>query len=650
MKQLISTPAKKKIKITILSIIGIVFTSLVAIILALIFINPNNFKPQITKAAYNATGRNLSISGDIKWSFYPILGVELQKVKLSNPSDFTELNLVSVDSAKVSLSLLALLHKQVKVSEIYVDGMDLKLIKKAGKNNWTFVSPLEPIPSEAGKPSQLHLELNDVKFTNTNISYDDYDTNVHHGIKDVNLVITTGMTGKIIFDKQLQQVLLNKVNLNYDDGLLIADINAKLDNFDHPVYSGNIKLNKLNLNKLLDGFGIATATRKNMSLLDDVSIQNNEFSGDENSANLNEVKLAFAKVLQVNLSQLMITNFKDLQLSTNLDLSKFSANEVLKQLGKKAPKIVNQKILDNVSLTTSLTATTHSADLPDLKMQLGSSNIAAKLKISSFSPLVVANNIAIDHINVNDFKNVANYQIPLSGLNLSGNLNLTSLSATQHITASNVVVRGMSITELLNSLNNSVNTAIHLKTNNVATSIISSLQVANLVKKLHSQVDAAFKTKDYAKSSNLGSLNANIVLKNGVISPSSFSLSGNALKVSGSGTFNTNNSTVNYKNSTQIVLENMDPLFQNIVVLASISGSTTNSNINIDWASIQQQIIHYAFSSGRNEVQKGVSNGISQIFGKKIKQSLGESQGNKAIDTVSDKVTNLMGAIFDDKN
>jgi len=48
----------------------------------LVVVDPNDYKPQITELVKERTGRDLSIAGDIRLTYFPWLGFELGAVEL----------------------------------------------------------------------------------------------------------------------------------------------------------------------------------------------------------------------------------------------------------------------------------------------------------------------------------------------------------------------------------------------------------------------------------------------------------------------------------------------------------------------------------------------------------------------------------------
>lgn len=70
-----------------------------ALLAVVIFINPNKLKPVIAEEVLNRTGYQLIFDGKFKWSFYPNLGVSVDKMKLKLPQEsqaFIELQQVTI--------------------------------------------------------------------------------------------------------------------------------------------------------------------------------------------------------------------------------------------------------------------------------------------------------------------------------------------------------------------------------------------------------------------------------------------------------------------------------------------------------------------------------------------------------------------------
>ncbi len=121
----------------------LVLLVILAVVCLITFVNPNRFKPLIAEQVMKYTGRQLTIDGDLSWSFFPCVGIKTGHVLLGNPTGFEQKIFAEVQHATLGVKLFPLLHKQIESSGIVLDGLKLNLIKDAnGKANWQFQQAL----------------------------------------------------------------------------------------------------------------------------------------------------------------------------------------------------------------------------------------------------------------------------------------------------------------------------------------------------------------------------------------------------------------------------------------------------------------------------------------------------------------------------
>ena len=106
----------KKLMKWIMAIVAVVVVLLLVATLVLpMVVDPNDYKDEISAAVTKKTGRDLTIGGDIKWSVFPSIGLELSDVTLGNPNGFGEQPMLDIGEAGVSVKFLPLLKRQVEV-------------------------------------------------------------------------------------------------------------------------------------------------------------------------------------------------------------------------------------------------------------------------------------------------------------------------------------------------------------------------------------------------------------------------------------------------------------------------------------------------------------------------------------------------------
>jgi len=129
---------------------GLLALLLLGLVALFIFIDPNDYRPQIQRAAAEA-GVRLELAGDIGWRFYPYLGFDLNQVRLY-PHDSDE-QLLELGGISLSLSLLDLIAGRIQVSGIAVRDTEVALrTDEQGQGNWEKI--IKPSPeAEAAEES-----------------------------------------------------------------------------------------------------------------------------------------------------------------------------------------------------------------------------------------------------------------------------------------------------------------------------------------------------------------------------------------------------------------------------------------------------------------------------------------------------------------
>lgn len=117
-------------------VLGVAVAAVVAIAALVSLIDPNQFKPQLAEQVRNSTGRELVMTGEIGWRFWPSLGLSLEQVALRNPDGFAEPDLVRFEQGEASVALLPLLSHRLEIGKVTLSGAHLFIQTKAdGSSN-----------------------------------------------------------------------------------------------------------------------------------------------------------------------------------------------------------------------------------------------------------------------------------------------------------------------------------------------------------------------------------------------------------------------------------------------------------------------------------------------------------------------------------
>lgn len=149
--------------------IGSIFLLGVLVVTIPLMISWNQYKQMIQTQFQQATGRALTINGDIRFALLPSPRASLSDTIIANPPGALSKNFASVKNIDVGVALLPLLSKQVRITHIHVKEPAITLETMAnGQNNWTFATPANKNDAASGAGSK---DENDAQ---ANMSIDDF--------------------------------------------------------------------------------------------------------------------------------------------------------------------------------------------------------------------------------------------------------------------------------------------------------------------------------------------------------------------------------------------------------------------------------------------------------------------------------------------
>jgi AsmA protein len=285
-------------------ILGLCILGLLLIIVALGFalthlFDPNDYKDEIRKLVRDKAHVELTLNGDIGWSLFPWLGLELHDASVATlaapTTPFANLQMLGL-----SVRVLPLLRKEVQMSDVRVEGLDLTLTRdENGHGNWqdigkvpvTAANPAqppatgEPAPgAETAKPDKswqpLKLDIDSLTVNNARIEFNDIpkarqftaesiqlSTGPIHNATDIPVKLTaflssnqpvirtkTELTGKLRFDRVLKRYQLDDMRLSGEaagdplqgktvsfsaQGQLLADMSANVAEWTNLKLSAN---------------------------------------------------------------------------------------------------------------------------------------------------------------------------------------------------------------------------------------------------------------------------------------------------------------------------------------------------------------------------------------------------------------------------
>ena len=147
---------------------GLIGLIVIGLIFVVVFVDPNDYRDDIQRIVKEKTGRELTLSGDLKLSVFPWIALEAGPAALGDAQGFGPEPFVSIKHARLGVRLMPLLSGKVEVGNVRLDGARIRLITdERGRDNWADLGKSEgeqPKPQQSGAtevPTVAGLEIND---------------------------------------------------------------------------------------------------------------------------------------------------------------------------------------------------------------------------------------------------------------------------------------------------------------------------------------------------------------------------------------------------------------------------------------------------------------------------------------------------------
>ncbi|SDL28479.1 AsmA family protein [Pseudomonas indica] len=374
-------------------ILGLFFLGLLLIVVALGFalthlFDPNDYKDEIRQIARDKANLELALNGDIGWSLFPWLGLELHQTTLASAATpdkpFADLQMIGL-----SVRVLPLLRKEVQMSDIRIEGLNLTLSRdEKGRGNWedigrpaqasaTTGKPAEtqpaPQPTEPAeeKPAQpIKLDIDSLTVNNARIDYQDAKTGQQFSAEGIELTTGAIREGSSIplklsaFFGTNQPVIRARTELQGD---LRFDRALKRYQLENAKLSGEVSGEPLQGKTLTFG--------AQGELLADLAAQIAEW---------NSLKLSANQLL--GLGELKVRDLdKEPKLTGGLSIAQFNLREFLEGIGQTLPPMADGNALGKAELVARLNGTPTSLALEELNLKLDDSSFTGRIAIADFA-------------------------------------------------------------------------------------------------------------------------------------------------------------------------------------------------------------------------------------------------------------------------
>jgi len=391
-------------------ILGLVLLGLLLIIVAAGFalthlFDPNDYKDEIRQIARDKAHIELTLNGDIGWSLFPWLGLELHEASVAtliNPTEpYADLQMLGL-----SVRVLPLLRREVQMSDVRVEGLNLRLKRdKNGHGNWEDIGkvpvpagatppaatpgqPASEAPVAVEKPPQpIRLDIDSLTVNNARVEYNDELTGKQFSAESIQLSTgpvhdSTNIPVKATaFLGTNQPVLRVRTELT---GELRIERALQRYRFEDMKLSGELAGDPL------QGKTMTFAAQGQLSL--DKAANVAEWTGIKISAN----QLRALGELKANDLD------KTPQITGGISIAQFDLAKFVDSIGQKLPAMAEGS-LSKVELVSRVAATPSSIAFDNINLKLDDSSFSGRIAVEDFTKQSLRAILKADTFNVDRY-------------------------------------------------------------------------------------------------------------------------------------------------------------------------------------------------------------------------------------------------------
>lgn len=376
----------------LMALLALIITGLGLMVL---LVDPNNYKDELRTVVRTQTGMELTLDGELGWSFYPVLGFRVQNAGWSLRNDSPQL--MQVDALSVGLRLLPLLSKRIEVDGLDISGLHLNLVvNERGQNNWM---PVTSAANQSGGISSTAQGLNQsesvaplpafyiprIQLRDSQLNYEDQQTKQNYTV-EVSELELRDVSLQDAFPLQLKARLRDKTGLDVD---LALSTQLRIEGA-----GKKITADALDLQATLKGIfqsPLQTAIRGRVDY-------------DQNADQLDATvtRLQFANVIAT--TELHATSVSQaLQFKGRLQTEVFNLKTLLHTLGITPPITQDDAALSRVQADLTFSGDTKQVKIKPLTLKIDDSTLNGDVAVIDRAKQFLSFSLTLDHMDVDRY-------------------------------------------------------------------------------------------------------------------------------------------------------------------------------------------------------------------------------------------------------
>ncbi len=424
-----------------LSILGILVVTVVAVAIfaAIVFVlifDPNDFKEEISEGVRESTGRELVIEGDLEFSLFPWLAIEVGRTQLGNAPGFDDTPFASFESARLSVRVMPLLlRREVVVGTAALDSLRVNLqVRKDGTGNWEDfgeageareAEPAAPEPETAGPTATI--DVASIAVIDAALSYSDASSGDRFELTSLDLTSGRIAAGEAVPLEGGFEFSLDPAGLS---GQLDISVVVAFD-----TAAATVSISDLEIGGRVDGVAEVPATFRFAAPA--IVLQT-----EAQSADVGEINLQLMSVdLLADVEPFSYAG--DPQPSAEIGIAAFSPRTLMRELAIEVPPTADPDVLDKLIVDAQAKVGAKAITLSDLKLVIDDTTFTGRLSVPRSPDGIFELDLAGDRIDIARYMAPAGeeaaagdstgetVEIPVElirALNARGNLSIASAS------------------------------------------------------------------------------------------------------------------------------------------------------------------------------------------------------------------------------
>ena len=379
----------KALLIIVASVVGLLVFASVALYL---LFDPNDYRDEIAAGVKEATGRDLTIEGDLSLSIFPWLAIEVGHTELGNAQGFGDEPFMRFDEASLSVRMLPLIFSQhVAVGTASLAGLMVNLeVAADGSTNWddlagTGEAGESETPETGSEPTRF--DVGSIQVGDAGVSYTDRQAGSAYSIND--LAFNSGRIG---------------ANEPFDLHAEFDFTAAPGDLAGHVVIRGTTTMTEGATAVSLEGLNVAGEIRGLTTQAAEFNFDSREMAIDTvaQSVSPGEMDLSiFGVSMSANVEPFSYADSP--RPKAALQVAEFSLKELMRKLDIEPPATANASALSRVSFSANAIVREKAIALRSMTLELDDSTMIGRLSLPTTETGAIRFDLKVDAINLDDY-------------------------------------------------------------------------------------------------------------------------------------------------------------------------------------------------------------------------------------------------------